>query len=351
MIRKFVIAIFLNLVLGEAAWIDPRFIAERDAINNDPTCTFKAEVHPGIPYGDPEKLRAMVVSTPDSETEKSAPVESDPLIQSRRLQSLPTSYDLRTAYPKCWSIGYIRSQGGCTTSMIIAGSAAMSDNYCIQYQKKGIFKQRSFSYEDIMENCSYADCTIKPGEACYTEAPSMRGAFEFAKNVGVVTGENYGNFTSCKPYLINPSTSRASSPPPNTKCNPNSKGYTIPYAKDKFKILYYSSIAGTMGGLYETLGMQAIYKYGSVISRVVVTNEFYYYKSGVYQIRKAAIVGNPFSQIVRVIGWGFDSASGLKYWLAANSWGPGWGIKGFFKIIKGINHYHFEDVMLYPVMF
>ncbi len=39
------------------------------------------------------------------------------------------------------------------------------------------------------------------------------------------------------------------------------------------------------------------------------------------------------SHAVKVIGWGVEND--VKYWIAANSWGGGWGENGFFRIQKG----------------
>lgn len=48
---------------------------------------------------------------------------------------------------------------------------------------------------------------------------------------------------------------------------------------------------------------------------------------------------------VKIIGWGEED--GIPYWLAANSWGDGWGeLKGFFKILRGANECNIEkDIM------
>jgi len=47
--------------------------------------------------------------------------------------------------------------------------------------------------------------------------------------------------------------------------------------------------------------------------------------------------------VVSVIGWGVDSATGTKYWLARNSWGEYWGEMGFFKIKRGENQQGIES--------
>lgn len=47
---------------------------------------------------------------------------------------------------------------------------------------------------------------------------------------------------------------------------------------------------------------------------------------------------------VKLIGWGREK--GVDYWLAANSWGRDWGIKGFFKIRRGANECLMEEYMV-----
>ena len=35
---------------------------------------------------------------------------------------------------------------------------------------------------------------------------------------------------------------------------------------------------------------------------------------------------------INIVGWGTDFLSGIEFWIVANSWGPAWGEKGFFRL-------------------
>ena len=50
------------------------------------------------------------------------------------------------------------------------------------------------------------------------------------------------------------------------------------------------------------------------------------YKEGIYEHVKGVNLG---SHSVKIVGWGVDD-SGVKYWIAANSWGKDWGMDGYF---------------------
>jgi len=54
------------------------------------------------------------------------------------------------------------------------------------------------------------------------------------------------------------------------------------------------------------------------------------YTGGVYIRKSNDFLGG---HCVKVLGWGIDSSqSNAPYWLAQNSWGPSWGLSGFFMI-------------------
>ena len=51
------------------------------------------------------------------------------------------------------------------------------------------------------------------------------------------------------------------------------------------------------------------------------------YRGGVYSHVYGGLAGG---HAVKLIGWGVEN--GQEYWLCANSWGPSWGERGFFKM-------------------
>jgi cathepsin B len=73
-----------------------------------------------------------------------------------------------------------------------------------------------------------------------------------------------------------------------------------------------------------------IFANGPIETQFSVYQDFFNYKSGVYQHVTGGLDGG---HAVKILGWGNES--GLDYWLCANSWGPAWGLQGFFKIKQG----------------
>jgi C1A family cysteine protease len=67
-----------------------------------------------------------------------------------------------------------------------------------------------------------------------------------------------------------------------------------------------------------------------VVTAFTVCDDFFAYKSGVYHHVCGAIVGGH-----SVCCVGYDDMA--QYWICKNSWGPGWGERGFFRIQYGQN--------------
>jgi cathepsin B len=70
--------------------------------------------------------------------------------------------------------------------------------------------------------------------------------------------------------------------------------------------------------------MAHIMKGGTLVAGFLVYQDFFAYRSGVYQHETGEAAGG---HAARVIGWGTEA--GTPYWLAVNSWGSEWGMSGW----------------------
>ena len=71
-----------------------------------------------------------------------------------------------------------------------------------------------------------------------------------------------------------------------------------------------------------------ISSYGAVTACLVVYNDFFSYRTGVYRHVTGGVAGGHCVVLI-----GYNDAEG--YWIGRNSWGSGWGDGGYFKIAYG----------------
>jgi len=83
-----------------------------------------------------------------------------------------------------------------------------------------------------------------------------------------------------------------------------------------------------------------IYKWGPCSSGMIVHEDFINWEGdGIYEYdKKSPEVGG---HAIVIMGWGEER--GKKYWIVRNSWGTDWGDKGYFKILRGVNHCEIEE--------
>lgn len=111
---------------------------------------------------------------------------------------------------------------------------------------------------------------------------------------------------------------------PYTRTNNACSAATANWQANAYKIKdwhYVSSYATVSADAIKN----AIYNSGPLVISMTVYNDFYSYKSGVYSVVSGSALGG---HAVTVVGWD-DSA---KAFIVKNSWGTGWGDKGYFKI-------------------
>ena len=61
-------------------------------------------------------------------------------------------------------------------------------------------------------------------------------------------------------------------------------------------------------------------------------SDFVYYESGVLNDIEWCPGDWVLNHSVLITGWGHDSESGLDYWMVKNSWGTGYGEKGYIRL-------------------
>ncbi|CAD5207911.1 unnamed protein product [Bursaphelenchus okinawaensis] len=236
-------------------------------------------------------------------------------------EELPENFDAREQWPDCQTIKHIRDQANCGSCWAFGAVEAISDRVCIHSQGK---KQVSVSAEDMLSCCGTC------GYGCNGGFPYM--AWMHYWWTGVVSGGDYGTHEGCRTYSIKPCalyenhkcTGEVSTPKCEHTCE---AGANLVYESDKQKGGYPHKVSSN-----EKTIREEIFKNGPVEASFTVYADFMQYKTGVYQHKAGSKLGG---HAIKLLGWGVDN--GTPYWLAANSWTPTWGEKGFFRILRGRN--------------
>lgn len=252
------------------------------------------------------------------------------------------SYDTRQAYPG--KIRGIRDQGKCGISWALSTVDVAADRLSrvqnINWPKGPLSVQNilSCTSKDAKENC-------QGGRVAY--------AWGFIKDRGVVTEDCYpyesgttGNITECKLRLSDNALQAIAQHRKVTdiKCPSNINN------GEHFNF----------GPAYRVRNEGQSIKYeihfrGPVQATMRVTPEFFVYKSGVYRCGSSSYQNqNPrYANLdayhsVRLLGWGQNidpqTQKVENYWIAANSWGTGWGENGYFHI--GFGECEIEDAVI-----
>ncbi|CAF1050094.1 unnamed protein product [Adineta steineri] len=266
-------------------------------------------------------LRHMVDNAPDDPNEY------------HRMEEV-NAYDVRTNPSYAGKIRGIRDQGKCGISWALSTVDVAADRLSLVQTIK--LPNEPLSVQNIL---SCTDPEAKDG----CEGGRVTYAWGFIKDRGVVTENCYpyesgttGNITECKLRLSNEDLQNIAQHRKitNLNCPSRARGEHFNFGpayrirKDASSVKY------------------EIHFRGPVQATMRVTPEFFLYSSGVYRCGGASYANqNPrYANLfgyhsIRLLGWGTqvnrNTHKEESYWIAANSWGTGWGENGYFHILFG----------------
>ncbi len=210
---------------------------------------------------------------------------------------VPENFDARNHWPEC--VSEIRQQEHCGSCWAFSASSTLSDRFCIA-SKGQIRTKLSPQY---MLSCDNSNMACKGG--------LLDKAWKFLELSGTTKD-------SCTPYV---SGDGIYVPKCNNSCD----------SKSIEKPIFYKVEKDSSKPLNCTLQIQReLMENGPVQTGFEVYEDFLHYKSGIYKYTDGIILGG---HAVKIVGWGKEGA--VNYWIVANSWGPEWGEKGYFRIAFG----------------
>ena len=111
-------------------------------------------------------------------------------------------------------------------------------------------------------------------------------------------------------------------------------GFCSSSAPTKYKVIKWGYIRRNAGTPSVKEMKEAIAKYGAIAATVKVTPAFQAYKSGIFDEHASVSGPNDVNHAITIVGW--DDTK--KAYLVKNSWGPGWGEKGYIWVEYGCNN-------------
>jgi len=311
--------------------IDLESIVEK--INSNPASSWKANVNAKFSGMSRRQVKQMMGTVVDPDWVIRAPEvhTSHGMNQATPPQNFDAS--TKTQWAACSSlILFSRDQSDCGSCWAHGTTEAFNDRLCIA--TNGTFTNY-LSTADTAACCGSSNCLSFDCNGGQVATP-----WRWFKNTGVVTGGPFGQGTLCYDYTMPMCAHHVPPQPPTTTedcslvptvaptctnyCQTNS---SINYANDKHKTSSNYGFGGDVVAIQND-----IMTYGSVSAAFTVYEDFLSYTSGVYYYQTGASLGG---HAIKMYGWGYDTASGMNYWICMNSWNKTWGMNGIFWIEMG----------------
>lgn len=283
-------------------------INARPLLNDDIVQKVNSDASSGWVAGRPSRFEKMSLEEATSMLMTSFDVPEDKRVY-RDLSALtgtpPKHWDISDKYSKCASVQKIYDQKRCGGCWAFATTGSMSDRFCMQSEGE-------------------IDVILSP-EALLSCDPKSRGcrggwtdySFDYISDEGLPTEE-------CVPWVGN-----------DIGCTDNR--CTAPGVN---MTKYYCTF-GQFISKNSTLVMNLLSTDGPLTSVFEVFEDFFHYQSGVYKHVTGKYLG---LHAVNIVGYG-TSDDGLDYWTVKNSYGPDWGNKGHFNILRDNNGCNFEGAL------
>jgi len=287
-------------------------INQRDIVdftNRHPNLNHTARYYPEYDDMTWEQFRMTKLGALPPREEDLTPMAQVREYAARRAQmkvTLPAAYDPRTATPTYRGWPAV-NQGSCGSCWTFSASDALSPRIFTALGQNTKLSQQ------MIGSCGNGS----PKDLCQGGWPPL--VFTTMQNQDIVPDW-------CQPY-----TEKA-----DAAC-PAGCGQSFTYRTT-------SPVAGyarTGSGLTETDIMTELFTNGPMAACIFAGNDFSAYSTGVLT-QTQAIAGTSINHAVTLVGWGTDPNSNVPYWLVKNSWGPGWGENGYFRIRRGNNDLNFE---------
>jgi cathepsin B len=255
---------------------------------------FNYEEHPFKDYAHAQLMNMIGVNLKVSE-EFAEPLPEFSIGGEYGPVAYPLEFDGRVKWSGC--LRAIRNQNQCGGCWAFASTSVLGDRLCIQ--SNGLVNVNLSQQLPI--SCDTAELGCSGGY--------ISKSWAFLTNSGTVTEE-------CYPYTSSAGTAASCLDTPGTCVNK-----AIPYKKYYAKnfVGYYASVSDIKNEIFNN---------GPVETGMLVYQDFYSYKSGIYQ--KSAGTTLLGGHAVKIVGWG--TTGSVNYWLVANSWSALWGENGYFRI-------------------
>lgn len=238
---------------------------------------------------------------------RSAPVSS----QLRKLVSgLPESFDWRNVRGQNF-VAPVRNQASCGSCYSFASAAMLESRIRIASNNT---LQPILSPQDVVECSPYS-------QGCDGGFPYLIGG-KYAEDFGFPE-------ESCNPYK-----GRDGACSTRTNCT-------------RYYGTGYHYVGGYYGACNEEVMKLTLIHQGPLAVGFEVYPDFRNYRGGVYTHTGLVDRFNPFeltNHAVLLVGYGVDSATGMKYWTIKNSWGESWGEQGYFRIRRGTDECGIESL-------